>query len=113
MKENRRFRRFNTLLQSRYTAVKGCATIYSQSLIEDISPGGLCATLSSIIKPKDEMLVDIASPVNDVIVALVSVLWIKPFEASIHNTCGMKFLWISSSDKLNDCINNIKGEEAA
>ena len=113
MTEKRRFERFNTALETRYTKSQGHTTISSLTNTKDISRNGLCSTLSRVVNVKDTILMEISLADKVRIAALAKVLWLRPDPDNRSNICGLRFLWISSRGKLNESIENIKGIQAA
>jgi len=104
MREKRKFRRWKADLPANYTKVEGCVTMNSSSVIKDISLGGLCASLSKIVKKGDELLVEVTSQRGKKIATLAKVVWMDRINKGTGNMCGLKFLWISSKSMLNDSI---------
>lgn len=104
MKERRKFRRFETALDIKYTKVKDSVAIQSSGTTKNICLGGLCAVLSRIVKRKDVLLIELDSFRNKKIAFLAEVIWAEPTDDNRHNICGVKFLWVSSKPLLNDCL---------
>ncbi|NQT90761.1 MAG: PilZ domain-containing protein [Candidatus Omnitrophica bacterium] len=105
-KERRRFRRFPTAMEARYTKVKGHLTINSLGRSNDISLGGLCVRLGRIVKNGDELLIEIDLPQDKKLATLAKVVWIKATEREgyPYNMCGVQFQWVSSDTLLSRCI---------
>ena len=113
MTEKRRFQRCDAALDARYTKSKGLVTISALSKTKNISLNGLCSKLSRVISVKDIILVEIKLIGKMRIAVLAKVVWLKPDNTNEHNICGLKFLWISSREVLDESIEKIKGEIAA
>ena len=108
MTEKRRFERFNVALDTRYTKSQGHATISSLTRTKDISTNGLCANLSRTVNVKDTILMEIRFADKVRIATLAKVIWLMPDPSNGHNVCGLKLLWISSREILNESIESIK-----
>lgn len=105
VKERRKHKRFKVVTEARYTKLEGHATINSVSVTRDISSGGLCTSLSRMIKKGDELLVELKSFCNQKKLAtLAKVAWLTPDNKNGHNICGLEFLWVSSEPLLNEHI---------
>ena len=105
MRERRVFRRFNSTLDISYTKVKGCFTLNSLSVTQDIGFKGISTLLSKLVKKGDDILVEISNiHETKTIAVLARVVWIRPDIATSYNRCGLQFLWLSSKSALNDCI---------
>ena|GEM_PF-2141656 len=104
MIEKRRFERFHTVFETRYTKSQGHATISSLTDTKDISSAGLCSKLSKGVNVKDTILMEIRFADKVRIATLAKVVWLKADPSNRNNICGLKFLWISSKSLLNDHI---------
>ena len=113
MVEKRRFERFDTALETRYTKSQGHATISSLTDTKDISRNGLCSKLSRVVNVRDTILLEIRFTDKVRVATLAKVAWLKPDPNNCNNICGLKFLWVSSRETLNESIESIKGEVAA
>jgi len=106
--EKRRFERFHTVFETRYTKSQGHATISSLTDTKDISRNGLCSKLSKVVNVKDTILMEIRFVDKVRIATLAKVVWLKADPSNCSNICGLKFLWVSSREILNESIDNIK-----
>jgi c-di-GMP-binding flagellar brake protein YcgR len=106
--EKRRFERLSTALETRYTKSLGHATISSLSNTRDISRNGLCTKLSKVVNKKDTILIEIKLADKQRIATLARVVWLRSDSTNCNNICGLKFLWISSREILDESINTIK-----
>ena len=104
MIERRRFRRFNVALDANYMKVEGHATISSLATIKNISLGGVCASLSKLVRKGDELMIEFKSPYNKSLAALAKVQWVAPHEEERGSTCGLEFLWVTSKAVLGDYV---------
>jgi c-di-GMP-binding flagellar brake protein YcgR len=111
--EKRRFERVNTALETRYTKSQCHATISSLSQTKDISRNGLCAKLSKVVHVKDTILMEIRFADKQRIATLAKVVWLRPDPSNCNNICGLKFLWISSREILDQSIETIKERQRA
>jgi c-di-GMP-binding flagellar brake protein YcgR len=111
--EKRRFERINTSLETRYTKSQGYATISSLSQTKDISRNGLCAKLSKVVNVKDTILMEIRLADKIRIATLARVVWLRPDPNKCNNICGLRFIWISSREILNESIGIIKERQVA
>ena len=112
MTEKRRFERFDTALETRYAKSQSHVTISSLSTARDIGLGGINANLSRTVDLKDTILVELKFADKIRIATLAKVVWSMPDLSNGHNICGLKFLWVSSREMLNESIESIKGEVA-
>jgi c-di-GMP-binding flagellar brake protein YcgR len=110
--EKRRFERVNTALETQYTNSQGHATISSLSKTKDISRNGFCAKLSRVINRRDIVLADIRFADKARVAMLARVVWLRPDASNCSNICGLKFLWVSSREILNESIETIKERQA-
>jgi c-di-GMP-binding flagellar brake protein YcgR len=106
--EKRRFQRFNAALETRYTKSQGHATISSLSDTKDISRNGLRTKLSKVVNIKDTILMEIRFADKQRIATLARVVWLRPDPSNCNNICGLRFLWISSREILDESIDTIK-----
>ena len=104
MIEKRRFERVDAAFETRYTKSQGHATISSLSTTRDISLNGLCSKLSRVVNVKDTILMEIKLADRQRIATLARVVWLKPDPNNCNNMCGLKFLWTSSREILNESI---------
>ena len=111
--EKRRFERFNTALETRYTRSQGHVTISSLSTTQDIGLGGIRANLSRTVNRKDTILLEVRFSDKIRVATLAKVVWLKPYNTNGHNICGLKFLWISSREVLDESIETIKERQIA
>ena len=108
MTEKRRFERFNTALEARYAKSQGHVTTSSLSTTQDIGLGGIRANLSRTVNRRDTILLEVRFSDKIRIATLAKVVWLKPDNTNGHNICGLKFLWVSSREILNQSIETIK-----
>lgn len=108
MREKRRFKRFRVALDAGYVKVKGYATISSLVKTKNISLGGICASLSKLIRKGDELMIELTSSQNKSLATLAKVKWVKLNEETGDNLCGLQFLWVSSSSILGDYVSYAK-----
>lgn len=113
MRERRRFERFNVSLDANYMKVQGHATMSSLTAIKNISLGGICASLSKLVRKGDELMIELTSPQNRSLAALAKVKWVKPEEEDGGNICGLEFLWVSSKSILGNYVSFAKEVSAA
>jgi c-di-GMP-binding flagellar brake protein YcgR len=106
--EKRRFERVNAGLETRYTKSQGHATISSLSQTKDISRNGLCAKLSKVVNVKDTILMEVRLAGKQSIATLAKVVWLRPDPTNYNNICGLRFIWISSREILDENIETIK-----
>ena len=74
---------------------------------------GTCASLSRTVSRKDTLLMEIRLADKIKIAALAKVVWLRPDNTNGHNICGLKFLWVSSREVLDQSIEIIKERQAA
>jgi c-di-GMP-binding flagellar brake protein YcgR len=106
--EKRRFDRVNTTLETQYTKSQGHATISSLSNTKDISRNGLCTRLSRVVNVKDTILMEIRFADKIRIATLAKVVWLRSDPSNCNHICGLRFLWISSREILDESIETIK-----
>jgi c-di-GMP-binding flagellar brake protein YcgR len=111
--EKRRFERVSTALETRYTKSQGHATISSLSDTKDISRNGLRVKLSKVVYVKDTILMEIRFADKIRIATLAKVVWLRPDSSNCNNICGLRFIWISSREILDESIETIKGRQIA
>jgi c-di-GMP-binding flagellar brake protein YcgR len=111
--EKRRFERMNTPLETRYTKSQGHATISSLSQTKDISRNGLCSKLSKVVNVKDTILMEIRFADKQRIAALARVVWLRPDPRNCNNICGLRFVWISSREILDERLSSLRDEVEA
>ena len=113
MTEKRRFERFNTALETRYAKSQGHVTISSLSRTKDISLRGLRIPLSRTVNKQDTMLMEIRFTDKVRVTTLARVVWLHPDTSNGHNICGLKFVWVSSREILDQSIETIKESQTA
>lgn len=112
MRERRKFKRYKAILDTRYTKVEGYVTISSLTATKNICLGGLCTTLSKVVKRGNKLIIELGSPYKKTIAALAEVIWVKKEDNNRRNICGLKFLWLSSKSLLSDWFAFLEGANA-
>ena len=113
MTEKRRFERFHTAFETRYTKSKGHTTISSLTNTKDISSAGLCSKLSKVVNIKDTILLEVRFADKVRVATLAKIVWLKADLNNCNNICGLKFLWVSSRETLNESIEHVKERQTA
>jgi c-di-GMP-binding flagellar brake protein YcgR len=108
--EKRRFERFNEVLEARYIMSQGRIATSSLSQTRDIGLGGLCANFSRTVSKRDIILIEIRFTDKTRIATLAKVVWLRSDLSSAHNICGLKFIWISSREILNEKLLSLRDE---
>ena len=111
--EKRRFERFDVALDTRYTKSQGHVTISALSRTKDISTNGLCANLSRTVDRRDTILLEVRFSDRIRVATLAKIVWFKPDDTNGHNIYGLKFLWVSSREILDQSIEIIKERQIA
>jgi c-di-GMP-binding flagellar brake protein YcgR len=111
--EKRSFERVNAAFKTRYTKSQGYATISSLSQTKDISRNGLRVKLSKTINKKDTILMELRFANKIRIATLAKVVWLRPDPTNCNNICGLRFIWVSSRNILDESIDTIKERQTA
>ena len=113
MTEKRRFQRCDAVLDARYTKSKGLVTLSALSKTKNISLSGLCLKLSRAVSAKDTILIEIKLIGKMRIAVLARIAWMKTAPDKCSNICGLKFLWISSREILNERLSSLRTTEGS
>jgi c-di-GMP-binding flagellar brake protein YcgR len=111
--EKRCFERFDSSFETRYAKSQHHVTISSLSCADDIGLGGVRANLSRTVDLKDTILMELRFSDKIRIATLAKVVWLKPDLSNGHNICGLKFLWISSREILDERLSSLRDEVEA
>jgi hypothetical protein len=111
--EKRRFERINTVLETMYTKSQGHTTISSLSDTKNISRNGLRVKLSKVVHVKDTILMEIRFADKIRIATLAKVVWLRLDPSNCNNICGLRFIWTSSREILDQSIETIKERQIA
>jgi len=102
MKERRKYKRYKATVDASYARTECYVTIISLTTTKNISLGGICVTLSSLIRKGNKLLIELKSAHNKRFAALAEVAWARSIDGNGHNMCGLKFLWLSSESLLTE-----------